>query len=132
MNTWGRSNAEWDSLCSEAERFVVERARLSRTTSYTELNAALKQRTGTEAFDFNLDRDRAAMGELLGRIATDNLPEVGALISAIVIYLNSNDAGTGFYALARNKGLLARGASATKREKFWLDQVNTVFAYYRL
>ncbi len=103
---WGRDELEWNQLTDETARFLVERARMERTTSYTELNSVLHQRTGAPLFDFGLDRDRAAMGALLGEVAVRMRPEIGALISSIVLYLNENDAGSGFYALARDEGLL--------------------------
>jgi len=49
------------------KKFLVERAVMQRTTSYTELNAALVNRTGTAGFNLNFDADRAAIGELLGQ-----------------------------------------------------------------
>lgn len=44
--TFGRDEADWDVLASEGEEFLIERARLGRLTSYTELNTALERRTG--------------------------------------------------------------------------------------
>lgn len=63
---------------------------------------------GPRPIDFGLDRDRSAMGALLGEVATQVHAEVGALVSSIVIYLNENDAGTGFYGLARELGYCRR------------------------
>ena len=75
-------------------------------TTYTELNTVLRQRTSVRTFDFDLDSERAAMGELLGEIVQLERPNFeGHMISAIVIYLNENDAGGGFYALAEQHAL---------------------------
>jgi hypothetical protein len=46
---------EWGGL-----EFVIERARLGRVTSYTELNAALLQRVGLPGFDFQRADKRGA------------------------------------------------------------------------
>jgi hypothetical protein len=79
---------------------------MQRTTSYTEFNAALINRTKTAGFNFDLDADRAVIGELLGQISEGTFAEAGGLlISALVQYLDANDAGSGFYALAKIKGL---------------------------
>jgi hypothetical protein len=95
---YGRDEADWNILAKEGERFLVERARLGRTTSYAEMNDALQRRTSLRRFDFNQAADRAAMGYLLGLIVTErNRPETKLMISALVVYLNGNDAGPGFY-----------------------------------
>ena len=80
-------------------------------TSYTEMNTVLAQRTGFRKFDFDQESERAAMGHLLGRISDREFPRTSVLISAIVNYLDANDAGPGFYKLAQQKGLLQRGPS---------------------
>ena len=130
---FGRSQAEWDHLAAAGEAFLIERARLSRLTSYTELNAVLERRTGLRRFDFGLQADRAAMGHLLGLIVVErNRPVTGIMISALVIYLDGNDAGTGFYRLAQDLGELPPAAlSARVKEQFWVSQVTRIYDYYR-
>lgn len=39
---FGRDEADWDVLATAGEQLLIERARLGRYTSYTELNAALE------------------------------------------------------------------------------------------
>ena len=56
----------WDQLADAGLAFLVERARLGKLTSYTELNATLERRTGLSGFDFGRADERAAMGHLLG------------------------------------------------------------------
>lgn len=129
-NKWGRNEAGWDVLVDETADFLGEQARLQRTTSYTELNAVLTRRTGLAPFDFAKDSDRAAMGAMLGQVAHDQLKAVGAMLSAIVIYLNENDAGAGFYRYATELGLLTARPSQSQREAFWVDQVAKVYAHY--
>lgn len=128
---YGRTPEEWESLTAATVRFLGERARLRRTTTYTELNAVLMNRTGLRPFDFGQESERAAMGELLGRSveqAAISLPGFDKLmISSLVIYLNGNDAGSGFYALAISKGLFSRGAD---KLAFWTEQLNGVHAYF--
>jgi hypothetical protein len=91
---YGRSEQEWARLAEVGKKFLVERAVQRRTTSYTEFNAALVNRVDTAGFNFDLDADRAAIGEPLGQIPEDALAETGGLlISALVQYLDTNDAG---------------------------------------
>jgi hypothetical protein len=130
---YGRDEADWDILAKEGEGFLIERAGLGRTTSYTEMNSVLERRTGLRRFDFNSQADRAAMGHLLGLIVKEqNRPETGLMISALVIYLDGNDAGSGFYKLAQDLGELSPGSlSPNVKETFWIKQLNSIYTYYR-
>jgi hypothetical protein len=47
-----------------------------------------------------------------------------------VLYLNSNDPGTGFYSLAQELELLPAKASAQKKEEFWVAQVKALQDHY--
>lgn len=52
------------------------------------------------------------------------------MISALVTYLDANDAGPGFYALAQQLGELSRGASSGAKWEFWVSQVKAVHEHY--
>src|SRR6201995_3746899 len=120
---YGRTEAEWERLTDAGLKFLVEQARMERTTTYTELDIVLHGRTRLRRFDFALDLDRAAMGHLLGLIVDRERPESGHMISSIVIYLGENDTGPGFYKLAQEYGLLPWGASADEKLAFWSGEV---------
>lgn len=128
---WGRPESEWSELADAAGRFLAEQARLQRLTSYTELNTVLGQRTGVRTFDFDKDSERAAMGALLGEVTQARLAQAGGLVSAIVIYLNENDAGPGFYRMAAALGLIGPRATADQRLTFWAEQVKIIHEHYR-
>lgn len=125
-----RDEVEWDELVEEAIGFLSDQARLARLTTYTELNTVLAQRTGQRPFDFSQDSGRAAVGSLLGSAVDRTLAESGAMLSSIVIYLNANDAGPGFYKLATELGLLTPQASTVQKEAFWTSQVKQVHDHY--
>lgn len=128
---FGSEQADWDELTRVGEEFLIERARLGRLTSYTELNATLARRTSLRPFDFGFQADRAAMGHLLGLIVQERKRSAnGLMISALVIYLDGNDAGSGFYKLAQDLGDLPPGQLAIKAE-FWTTQVSELFSFYR-
>lgn len=127
---YGRDDDTWDMLVDVGMAFLIERARLGKLTSYTELNAILQRRTGLGGFDFARADERAAMGHLLYLIVERNRPSSGLMISALVTYLNANDAGSGFYGFAQDLGLLPRGASKAAKEKFWIQQVNALHILY--
>jgi hypothetical protein len=128
---FGRSQTEWDQLAEAGRHFLEERARLENTTSYTEMNAVLANRTGVRPFDFDREDERAAMGYLLGMIVDKTFPQTGLMLSALVQYLNENDAGPGFFDLARRLGLLRSRTSVGQRLEFWASQVAAVHAHYR-
>jgi hypothetical protein len=94
ISLFGRDGLAWDEMATAGEAFLIERARLGRVTSYTELNATLIRRTCLPGFDFSRQDERAAMGHLLGLIVERNRPSSRLMISALVTYLDSNDAGT--------------------------------------
>lgn len=127
---YGRSEELWDRMTDEGLRFLRDVARLQRLTSYSELNDTLHRRAGAPRFDFALDSERAAMGRLLYRIVEEDRPESGLMISALVVYLNENDAGPGFYKLASEYGMLAKHAGAVDKLTFWSEQVKQLHERY--
>jgi hypothetical protein len=127
---YGRDDATWSELTEAGQAFLTERARLRRTTSYTELNATLERRTGLPGFDFTHADERAAMGHLLYLVVMCDWPQTSLMLSALVLYLNGNDPGTGFYALAQELGMLPPRPSAEKKEKFWVDHLGDLYEHY--
>lgn len=127
---YGRDDEDWNDLTRVGLAFLVTRAKLGRPTSYTELNTTLVQRTGLRPFDFSRADERAAVGHLLGLIVERTFPVTGLMISALVLYLGENDAGSGFYALATDLGLLPARASEDEKFDFWAAQVTALYAYY--
>ncbi len=104
---------------------------MGRLTTYTEMNTVLHRRTGLPQFNFELDHDRAAMGYLLGRILELDRPTSGRMITALVNYLDQNDAGPGFYRIAQQYGLLRKNASERDKFEFWASEVTAVHEHYR-
>ncbi len=127
MTMYGREDAEWEQLIEAGLAFLIERARMKRVTSYTELNSTLVRRTGLRGFDFEREDERAAMGYLLGLIVDRTYPITGLMISGLVHYLNANDAGSGFYVLAVRLGKLRRGAD---KDEFWVRELNDLYDHY--
>ena len=130
MALYGRDDQVWDQLADAGLAFLIERARQRKLTSYTELNATLVRRTGLSGFDFSRADERAAMGHLLYLIVEMSLPVTGLMISALVTYLDANDAGGGFYAYAEDLGMLPGNASDQQKLDFWVRQVAALHKYY--
>ncbi|MHC5903915.1 hypothetical protein ACVNF4_08410 [Streptomyces sp. S6] len=131
MSTYGREDSEWRELTFAGREFLIELAGRRKDTNYTELSNTLAERTGCRAFDFSSAGDRAAMGHLLWLIVREDQQldpaEPALMLSALVIYLNANDAGSGFYGLAKDLGLLSLSASKEEREIFWVRQLNGLY-----
>lgn len=130
---YGRDEADWDILAKEGEDFLIEKARSGEYTNYSEMNDKLVRQTGLRRFDFTSAADRAAMGYLLGLIVIDrNLPVTKAMISSLVLYRDGSDAGSGFYGLAQDLGLLPPGRlAADVKDAFWIEQVKAIRAHYQ-
>jgi hypothetical protein len=70
------------------------------------------------------------MGHLLGLIVDLNRPDTGLMISALVNYLDENDAGPGFYSYAQQLGMLRQGATSDEKWEFWAGQVTALYQFY--
>ncbi|AEV71522.1 hypothetical protein MycrhN_0892 [Mycolicibacterium rhodesiae NBB3] len=124
-----RSDDEWDAIVADTQAFLEDQARLRRVTSYTDVNTALAA-AGHKPFDFSTQRDRNAVGSLLGDVVSRTVAETGAMLSAIVAYIDRNDAGPGFYSLAIQLGLLPNTATQDDKLVFWSSQVGKVHDLY--
>ena len=121
MNTHGRTTEQWEELIAVASDFLKKVARLKRITTYTDLNRELEAKASQPSFDFSSPEGRNAMGDLLGDVV---------MLSALVMYLNENKPGAGFYNLAVYLGLLAPDASSEEKEEFWVEQSRAVYSAY--
>lgn len=125
---YGRSDDEWDELLNAATDYLVEVAKSRGLTNYTDLSAELVNRTGYARFDYNLDRDQAAIGALLGEVTDGTLDDAGAMLSALVVQKATGDPGEGFYRFARKLGLLRPGV---EKFEFFQAQVALVHEKYK-
>jgi hypothetical protein len=75
--------------------------------------------------------DDVLRGAILGDIVRETIGESGVMMSAIVVYIDRNDAGPGFYKLAQLLGLLPPSATADDKLRFWSGQVKQVLEKYR-
>ncbi|MCK1814625.1 hypothetical protein N0X72_13365 [Streptomyces carpaticus] len=127
---YNRDEETWEALTVAGREFLTECAADGKLTDYTTLNRELAERTGLAGFDFHRPDERAALGHLLYRVVESTYPQARKMLSAVVVYGNSNDPGTGFYALATEMDLLPKGASAEQKLAFWSDQLTGIFAHY--
>lgn len=116
-------------MVEHAVAFLTDQARLKQIVSYSDLNSALARR-GHTPFNFEIESDRTAIGYLLGDATVQTVADTKTMLSAIVVYLNRNDAGPGFYKLAVELGLLPNTAKPEDKLEFWSVQVGKVHQKY--
>jgi hypothetical protein len=124
---YDRTESQWEELEVVGWDLLLDRALI--LTDYTELNHNLASTTGQPAWNFHRIDHRAAMGELLGRLADRSFAECGLMISALCKYMNENDAGDGFYRKALQLHMIPESMYKNKaaRWEWWAtDQVGKV------
>jgi hypothetical protein len=126
---YGRGDDEWEAIVVDATMFLQDQGRLRRVTSYSEVNSALARR-GHVPFDFSVETERSAIGAVLGQVTKRAIGDTGVMLSSIVAFVDRNDAGPGFYALAVDLGLLVNTATADDKLAFWSGQVGKVHDHY--
>ena len=123
-----RNDALWDELVAHTIPILERVAANEKLTDYTSLNLELARVMGGGVpFDFALDRDRAAVGAVLGQVVEQTHGRIGAMLSAVVKYMNDNDPGPGFYRLAESRQWLLRGE---EHLEFWSKQLDRLYDYY--
>ncbi|KRF29480.1 hypothetical protein [Phycicoccus sp. Soil802] len=128
---YGRDEIEWEELRAAARRCLIELAEDQVITDYSSLNRRLVDDTGFAPFDFNLDRDRAAIGALLGEISRESYADCGVMLSVLVTHRGGTDEGAGFYRLATDLGALPARPSPAQKDTFMSDQVMRSWDLYR-
>lgn len=132
---YGVSEDDWDRQVTAATRSLERVAALGRVTSYTDLNREIAEKTGLDQFDFAHPEGRNAMAWILAEVVDRTVDDLRAMLSAVVLYVDGNDAGPGFYHLAvqlTGEGRLTPGLSADAGSDdklgFWSGQVKAVQA----
>ena len=126
----GRDPQVWRDFIDAATNSLKRTAKLHRDTNYTDLNREIVAATGHPGFDFASADERSAMGDLLGDIVEETFDEHGVMLSSLVMYVNENRPGGGFYTLATHMGLLPKDATKDEREAFWIRQMNAAHETY--
>ncbi|WP_200828225.1 hypothetical protein [Mycobacterium sp. 3519A] len=124
-----RSDDEWDAIVVTTQAFLEEKSRARLITSYSEVSNALAE-AGHRPFDFSMPSDRNAVGAVLGDVVERTIGDTGIMLSAIVAYIDRNDAGPGFYNLAVQLGLLSNVATSDDKLMFWSSQVAKIHDLY--
>ncbi|MCL5111112.1 MAG: hypothetical protein M1401_20030 [Chloroflexi bacterium] len=102
---------------------MVETARNQSLVNYGEI-------APLAGLDLDSQEDRNTLGRLLGEISTFEHSQRRPMLSAVVVYLDANAPGPGFYKLARELGLLA-GHDPVSELEFYIRELRSVYATWR-
>jgi hypothetical protein len=103
---------------------LIELARQNVTWSYSMLNEQMQL-----GLDFNLERDRSLIGDLLEEISIHEHSKDRPLLSALIIHKNDRDQGDGFYKMCSR--LNGKDWQALKRDTAWEEKViNDCFEFW--
>jgi len=72
-----------------------------------------------------LEPESCEMTEMLGQIAIAEDRAGRGMLTAVVVRKDSGRPGDGFFELARKLG-----RDTTDRERFWIEELNRVYAYW--
>ena len=129
---YGYTAEEWEHLIERGLEFLKERARLGRFTSYTEFAYAMltKLARGDSGHPGFSEGHRHWVRTALGQISQRSLEADGVMATALVVHLNEDTPGEGFFALAAELGRLPADATANAKEDFWRGEVARVRRRY--
>ena len=120
MATHGFSDEAWEKAKAEGRAALAECAREKRMISYTEFMHQISSISFTTPYDSRLP-------QLLAEISTDEAKAGRGMMTALIVRKNGDQRpGRGFFELAERVGY-----DVSDPEKFWLDQVNKVFASWQ-
>ena len=120
MAKHGFSDAEWDAAKAEGKAALAECARAEKMISYAEF----MHHIGSISFETPYD---SRLPQLLGEISTEEAKAGRGMMTALVVKKNGDQRpGRGFFELAERLGF-----DISDSEKFWLEQVNKVFASWQ-
>jgi hypothetical protein len=120
MAKHGFSDAAWEAAKAEGKATLAECARAKKMISYTDFMHHIR------SISFETPRD-TRLPQLLAEISTEEAKAGRGMMTALVVRKNSDQMpGGGFFELAERLGY-----DVSDPEKFWLEEVNKVFASWQ-
>lgn len=113
----GVNSAAWEAAKAEGKVFLAECARAKKMVSYIDF----MHRISSVSFETPHD---ARLPQFLAEISTEEAKAGRGMMTALVVRKSGDRRpGRGFFELARRLGY-----DVSDPEKFWIEQVNRVFA----
>jgi hypothetical protein len=116
----GFSDAAWEAAKAEGNAALAECAQAKKMISYTEFIRHICSISFETPYDSRLP-------DFLAEISTEEAKAGRGMMTALVVRKNGDQRpGSGFFELAERLGY-----DTSDPEKFWLEQVNKVFASWQ-
>ncbi len=119
LNPFGFTIAQWDAAKSEAKAILAEHAKRGHTIAYSDFVKKLRS--------ISLEHRDPRLFHFLGEISAEEDAAGRGMLTALVVHKDGDmKPGPGFFELARKLG-----RKTTDIEKFWIDELNKVFAVWQ-
>ena len=119
---FGFDPEKWKRARAEVLAVLVERAQMGLPINYSDL----ANRVSAIHLDIGIQKDRTALGWLLGDVSRETDDQQIGMLSALAVLKAENLPAPPFFRLARELGY-----RFTDREKFWIGQCRRVMDHYR-
>lgn len=114
---YGYSPDIWEKAKTEMREILSEYAKSRATIFYSELVSKIKT--------IRHEPDSYALAHMLGEISEAENAKGRGMLSALVVQKDGGMPGRGFFEFAQELGYPVKD-----KTEFWIDQVNTVCAYW--
>jgi len=113
------SDAQWDAAKSEAKVVLAESAKRGHTIAYSDFVKKVHA--------ISLEHRDPRLFHFLGEISAEEHAAGRGMLTAIVVHKHGDmKPGPGFFELAKKLG-----HKTTNVDKFWIDELNKVFAVWK-
>ena len=119
---FGFSHDDWVHAREQVLQLLVKAAQQGTIIYYSDI----VEEVGAIQLDMNLDKDRGALGRLLGEISERTYRDGIGMLSAVAVSQSTDRPSNGFYRLA-----VELGCEVGDRDAFWVDQYNGVTSHYQ-
>ena len=120
-STFGFPQEDWNRALQQTRILLLDTARRNGIIYYSDIV------DGIDAIQLsmNLDKDRGALGELLGKISRQTNTDGIGMLSAVAVSKTTNRPTDSFFELARMLGY-----DIDDRDAFWIEQYRKVTSHY--
>ena len=120
MAKHGFTDVAWELAKAEGKAVLAECARAKKMISYTDFMHQIRSISLTTPHDSRLP-------QFLAEISMEEAEKGRGMMTALIVRKNGDQRpGTGFFQLAQRLGL-----DVSDPEKFWMEEVNKVFASWQ-
>lgn len=124
---FGFSDQEWERMVEAGYDYLAKRAARGQISDYTSVSGEVARTAGVrvEAWQY-------AFHWVLGDIATKSYRDKRVLLTAVVTYRNSTEAGVGLFNIAQQLGVIDEVPphNSVERDRLHMQWINDCFTAY--